>query len=139
MAASKKRKKKPPEPVLPLEGEVNDVLEPVKTDTLTAIVGKTLRTGVAPNHRPADSEIPGDDQNLQGGDPDVDPLENEFSGEEFPGATTPTPDQSNVDDIGRAYGVTEEDSGELRTSEELRARRDRHRPELQPPKKPGQL
>jgi hypothetical protein len=39
----------------------------------------------------------------------------------------PTPDQDRVDDIGRAYGVAEEDSGELRTSAELLEARDRKR------------
>jgi hypothetical protein len=58
------------------------------------------------------------------GDPDVDPLQNESAGEESPGATTPTPDQNLIDDTGRAYGVAEADSGELRTSGELLDARD---------------
>ena len=39
----------------------------------------------------------------------------------------PSPDQNQVDDIGRAMGVQEEDSGQLRTSSEILARRDQHR------------
>lgn len=138
-ASAKGKKKSKRASARPAEAQVNETLEPIKTDSLTAIVGKALRTGVSPVRGSRVSEVPGEDRTLRGGDPDVDPLENEFSGEEFPGATTPTPDQSNVDDIGRAYGLKEEDSGALRTSEELRSRRDRRRPELVPPKKPGQL
>jgi hypothetical protein len=41
-----------------------------------------------------------------------------------------------VDDIGRAYGLQEEDTGALRSGAEVLARRDRHRIELQPPRKP---
>lgn len=37
------------------------------------------------------------------------------------------PDQSQVDLYGRAMGVSEEDSGALRTSSELLDSRDRHR------------
>jgi len=48
-------------------------------------------------------------------------------GEEVPGGTLPTPDQGNVDDAGRVYGVQEADSGELRTSSENLDRRDKDR------------
>jgi hypothetical protein len=54
-------------------------------------------------------------------------------GEETPGGSTPTPDQNGVDEIGRAYGLQEEDSGALRSAAEVLGRRDRHRDELQPP------
>ena len=43
------------------------------------------------------------------GDPDDDSLANEYVGEDLPGGSTPTPDQSNVDEIGRAYGLQEEE------------------------------
>jgi hypothetical protein len=85
-----------------------------------------MRTGVVPGQAPGspDAEaIPGSGA-LQVGDPDAEPLRNEYEGEQVPGASTPTPDQSNVDEIGRAYGVQEEDSGELRTSSEMLDRRD---------------
>ena len=67
------------------------------------------------------------------GDPDDDGLANEYVGEDLPGGSTPTPDQSNVDEIGRAYGLQEEDSGALRSGAEVLTRRDRHRQELRPP------
>jgi hypothetical protein len=40
-----------------------------------------------------------------------------------------------VDEIGRAYGLQDEDSGSLRTSSEVLARRDRRRFELRPPRR----
>jgi hypothetical protein len=43
-----------------------------------------------------------------------------------PGGSTSTPDQSNVDEIGRAYGLQDEDNGSLRMHREvLRAARRR--------------
>ena len=70
------------------------------------------------------------------GDPDDDSMQNEYSGEDTPGGSTPTPDQSGVDDIGRVYGLQEEDSGALQAAGEILRRRDRHRPELKAPPKP---
>jgi len=55
-------------------------------------------------------------------------------GEDTPGGSTPTPDQNGVDEIGRAYGLQEEDSGSLRSGGEILSRRDRHRSELKPPR-----
>ncbi|MCC7008425.1 MAG: hypothetical protein IT184_06380 [Acidobacteria bacterium] len=52
-------------------------------------------------------------------------------GDEAPGGDNPTPDQDRVDDIGRALGVTYEDSEELRGSDKI-AERDAHRWELDP-------
>ena len=47
--------------------------------------------------------------------------------------STPTPDQNDVDAIGRAYGLQEEDTGRLQSAGEVLARRDRHRSELRAP------
>jgi hypothetical protein len=71
------------------------------------------------------------------GDPDDDTLANEYVGEELPGGSAPTPDQNSVDAIGRAYGLQDEDNGTLRTSWDVLSRRDRHRFELRPPRKPA--
>jgi hypothetical protein len=57
-------------------------------------------------------------------------------GENTPGGSTPTPDQNEVDEIGRAYGLQDEDNGSLRTSTEVLEKRDRHRSELRPPRRP---
>ena len=79
-------------------------------------------------------QIPGEDETIRVGDPDDDTLGNEYVGEETPGGSTPTPDQNLVDEIGRAYGLQEEDSGSLRSGGEILSRRDRHRFELRPPR-----
>ena len=104
--------------------------EPAHTASATAVAAEALRTGVVPNavrRDPDDESIPGEGERMRAGDPDDEALRNEYVGEDTPGGSTPTPDQGNVDDIGRAYGVQEEDSGELRTSSEMMARRDQRR------------
>jgi hypothetical protein len=102
----------------------------------TAIAAEALRTGVSPLTRRHRVEIPREDETIRVGDPDDDSLANEYVGDETPGGSTPTPDQANVDEIGRAYGLQEDDTGALRTSAEVLARRDRRRIELQPPGRP---
>ncbi len=52
-------------------------------------------------------------------------------GDEAPGGDNPTPDQDRVDDIGKALGVTYQDSEELQGSDKIQER-DRHRWELDP-------
>ena len=99
----------------------------------TAVAAEALRTGVLPNGLRRREAIPHEDETIRVGDPDDDSLANEYVGENLPGGSTPTPDQSNVDEIGRAYGLQDEDNGSLRTSSEVLARRDRRRPELNPP------
>lgn len=104
--------------------------EPAHTASATAVAAEALRTGVIPNavrRDPDDDAIPGEGERMRAGDPDDETLRNEYVGEETPGGSTTTPDQGNVDDIGRAYGVQDEDSGELRTSSEMMQRRDQRR------------
>jgi hypothetical protein len=97
----------------------------------TAVAAEALATGVVPlesQHRhPADREIPGDDQILRAGDPDTRVTDSAFVGDETPVGDMPSPDHNQVDDIGRAMGVQEGDSGALRTSSEILARRDQAR------------
>jgi hypothetical protein len=98
------------------------------------VAAEALRTGIvrgAVRRRP---ELR--DETLLVGDPDDRGLANEYVGDETPGGSSPTPDQSNVDDIGRAYGLQEEDSGALRSGSEILARRDRRRSELRAPRRP---
>jgi hypothetical protein len=100
----------------------------------TAVAAEALRTGVVPGSaRFRRVEIPREDETIRVGDPDDRSLVNEYVGEDTPGATCPTPDQNNVDDIGRAYGLQEEDTGALRSVGEVLARRDHRRAELRPP------
>jgi hypothetical protein len=106
----------------------------------TAFAAEALRTGVLPAAVPRRvSRIPHEDETMKVGDPDDDGLANEYVGDELPGGSTPTPDQSVVDEIGRAYGVQDGDSGALRTSSEVLDRRDRHRAELEPPSRPDEI
>src|SRR5262245_59316534 len=56
--------------------------------------------------------------------------EAEDYGAETPGGHVATPDQDNVDEIGRAVGMEFQDNQELRTPEEILLRRDRRRWEL---------
>jgi hypothetical protein len=102
----------------------------------TAVAAEALRTGVVPLAPPRRHvEIPREDERLRVGDPDDSGLANEYVGEEVPGGSTPTPDQNDVDAIGRAYGLQDEDGASLRSSQEILARRDRNRPELRPPRR----
>lgn len=105
--------------------------EPPHDETLTGIAVETLRTGVYPER--AEEQVPGEDELLRAGDPDVDPLDNLYSGEEVPGASTPTPDQNNIDEVGRFAGLSEEDGPDgLRSAAEILERRDARRWELDP-------
>jgi hypothetical protein len=106
-----------------------------KQQSPTAVAAEALRTGVMPPTSKREAEIPNEDEILAG-DPDDDTLANEYNGENTPGGSSPTPDQNDVDEIGRAYGLQDEDSGELHSGGEVLERRDRHRSELNPPAKP---
>jgi hypothetical protein len=112
----------------------------VHGSSLTALAADAIQRGGASSsgvrrHHDSD-EIPHEGRALRCGDPDESVLGAEYVGDEVPGGSTPTPDQNLVDEIGRAYGITEEDSGALRTSSEILAGRDRHREELTSPKRP---
>ena len=102
----------------------------------TAVAVEALRTGVLAlhNNRRRDG-IPREGETMRVGDADDDSLADEHVGEETPRGSTPTPDQNSVDEIGRAYGLQEEDSGVLRSAAEVLTGRDRHRMELQPTRK----
>jgi hypothetical protein len=112
------------------------VAETGHTNSPTAVAAEALRTGVLPRHARRVAEVPREGETMLLGDPDDRLLANVYVGEETPGGSTPTPDQNLVDDIGRAYGLQEEDTGVLRSAAEVLARRDRRRDELQPPGRP---
>lgn len=99
--------------------------EPPHNTSLTEVAAEAMRTGLFPEHR--DEQVPGQDDVLRAGDPDSDPLENLYSGEELPTGSMPTPDQGGVDEAGRLSGVSDEDTGALRSAEELLERRDGRR------------
>ncbi len=102
----------------------------------TAVAIEALRSGVVPYRGWRRREfIPHEDELICVGDPDDDGLDNEYVGDETPGGSASTPDQSLVDDIGRAYGLQEEDTGELQSAGEVLSKRDRKRSELRAPRR----
>jgi hypothetical protein len=114
-------------------GEVSDIAaeiaaEPWSAPSGTAVAAEAMQTGVVPlaSARPSDNEDRGDSK-LQTGDVETNAVANGVVGDEAPGGSVMTPDQDRVDDFGRALGVQEIDSGELRTTHELLAGRDRKR------------
>jgi hypothetical protein len=67
---------------------------------------------------------------LTGGDLDADWESADDVGDEAVGGHAPTPDQDEVDAIGRALGVEQDEDAEVRTHEEIFSKRDRDRWEL---------
>ena len=102
----------------------------------TAVAAEALRSGILPATWRRRDAIPRETETIRAGDPDDDALANEYVGEDTPGGSTSTPDQNTVDEIGRVYGLQEEDAGELHSSSEVLARRDRRRSELKAPRRP---
>jgi hypothetical protein len=113
------------EPQEPLPDEE----EPRHVPSVTALAGEAARAGTRPPEviRPEEAEIPREDELLEIGDPEVDPLSNAYVGDEAPGFDMATPDQDSVDAAGAAYGVAEADSGALKPSVEIADARDRRR------------
>jgi hypothetical protein len=102
----------------------------------TAVAIEAIRSGVMPLRGGRRREmIPHEDELICVGDPDDLVLDNEYVGDQTPGGSASTPDQNLVDSIGRAYGLQEEDAGELRSAGEVLTRRDLHRSELRPPRR----
>ncbi len=91
--------------------------------------GSAARTGRAETAQKIREHHGMDD--VTGGDPDVDIEDAYFAGEEAPGGDNPTPDQDIVEDIGKALGVTYEDTEELKGADKD-TERDKHRWELDP-------
>lgn len=135
MATAKRRSGEAP----PGRARVPPVLENgvPRLSSATAVAAEALRTGVIPLRALRRcGDVPRESETMRVGDPDDHWLANEYVGEETPGGSTPTPDQSGVDEIGRAYGLQEEDTGVLRCAAEVLERRDRRRPELRAPHRP---
>lgn len=115
--------------------------EPPHQSSLTALAAEALRSGVLPDDEdgaalrteggllPEEARRP---TGLTAGDADGDELRDALDGDETPSGDNPLPDQNNVDEIGRASGLSDEDNGELRSAEELLGRRDQRRWELDP-------
>jgi hypothetical protein len=103
--------------------------------SLTAVASEAMSRGEMNAVSPVRDDHTFGEGGRGAGDPDQSVLENDYAGDEARSESTPAPDQNAVDEIGRAYGVQEEDSGALRSSSELLDRRDQHRAELIPPDK----
>ncbi len=104
----------------------------------TAVVAEALRTGVpplTPAERPRD--VHAHDADSIPGNPADEGQGEAMSGEETAMGHMTTPDNNDVDAMGRAMGVQEEDSGGLRTSSELLDARDRHRSQQDDPDRTG--
>jgi hypothetical protein len=71
------------------------------------------------------------DPTITGGDVDAQWESAQFSGDESAVSSMPTPEQNEVDDIGRAMGVTYQDDEELKAGEKEHER-DEKRWELDP-------
>jgi hypothetical protein len=67
---------------------------------------------------------------LTGGDVDADWKGAQDVGDEAVGGHAPTPDQDDVDAIGRAFGIEQQDNQELHTHDEILEKRDKERWEL---------
>ena len=71
------------------------------------------------------------DPSLSAGDVDAAWEDSVVAGEESVGGSAPTPDQDNVDELGKAAGVTYQDEEPLNSDRKI-LDRDRHRWELNP-------
>ncbi len=76
-----------------------------------------------------------DNEVLRAGDPDADPLLIEYSGDEAAGGSNASPDDNDVDALGRLYGVSMADRPDLVLGDDLIAPRDRDRWENNPASK----
>jgi len=128
------KKKKQPGPRAGSDSVGEGPMESV-TPSATAVAVDAMRTGVVVPQKAAQRADEGNrgDARLKAGDTDTSALGNAMVGDEAPGGTVSTPDQDRVDDIGRALGVQEADSGELRSTSELLDGRDKRRAQQEEP------
>jgi Family of unknown function (DUF6335) len=112
-----------------LETEIYEPDPEVKEEFAeAAVLGDPSRRFLLNNLRenaPAESPV------LSGGDVDAAWDQSDASGEETVGGSNPTPDQDIVEDLGKAAGLTYQDTEPLDPNEKV-AERDRHRWELEP-------
>jgi formylglycine-generating enzyme required for sulfatase activity len=100
---------------------------------------EAARAGQAQDSALLGAEVPPEasmaaDEPPTAGDPDAMDYQSKVVGEEAIGGTTPTPDQSNVDDIAAAVGISTKPENPVGVKAEL-DRRDAHRFELDPESK----
>ena len=108
--------------------------EPPHHVSITSILDDAVESGLSPLGR-GEENISGEDDVLRAGDPDADPLLIEFSGDEAAGGSNASPDDNDVDAIGRLYGVSQARRSDLVLGDDLTAPRDRDRWENNPASK----
>jgi hypothetical protein len=119
---STSRKQPPTHTFTDLRGEVRGA------PSSTAVAVEALRTGVVPLASPTrPPDLPRPEEASASRNPDAVGLADAVSGEETAMGHMPSPENNEVDAMGRAMGIQEEDSGGLRTSSEILDSRDRHR------------
>jgi hypothetical protein len=94
----------------------------------TAVAAEAQRTGVVPfSAAEGLDHVSRHDEERLIGEADPRTLAADAVGDQEPGGSMLNPELNSVDDIGRAVGVQEADSGALVTSSELLDARDRRR------------
>ena len=121
----------------PTDNAPNDVrAETSGAPSPTAVAAEALRTGVVPlaADEPPDMATPDD---VVPPAAEARGARSPHSGEESAMGHMTSPENNDVDAMGRAMGIQEEDSGGLRTSGELLDARDRHRARQDGPDRSG--
>ncbi|PSR16345.1 hypothetical protein C8255_18355 [filamentous cyanobacterium CCP3] len=113
--------------------------EPVTDLPPAQAAAEAARTGREDNSSMIGAEVPDHNRMASGspttaGDPDAMIEQAKVVGEEAIGGTTPTPDQSNVDDIAAAVGIDTQAEQPVAVKDEM-DRRDDQRFELDPDSK----
>jgi hypothetical protein len=111
-----------------------ETVEESTTPSPTAVAAEAQRTGVLPltAGEGLDQVRQHDDEEAYG-DGDEHAMDRDSIGELGPGGSMSNPELNGVDEIGRAAGVQEEDSGSLRTSAEILDGRDQRRAQADEP------
>ena len=108
------------------------------TPSPTAVAAEAQRTGVVPlAAEDGLDEVHRHDDTMAATGADPRGLTPDHVGDLGPGGSMMNPDLNRVDDIGRAAGVQEADSGALQTSGEILDRRDRRRAQQDVPDPDG--
>ena len=115
--------------VTPEERALHQGHEPPHQASLTSAAIDALQLGAVRDGPRLHAD---EDELLQAGDPDLDAMLAATSGEDAPGSSNPSPDDSAIDEVGELYGVEQTDPDGLVLGEEQIAARDRHRWEDDP-------
>ena len=113
--------------------------QPVSDRSPAQAAEEAARTGLEDNSTLLGAEVPDNNRMASGspttaGDPDAMIEQAKVVGEEAIGGTTPTPDQSNVDEIAAAVGINTQAEHPVAVKREM-DRRDDQRFELDPDSK----